>query len=113
MKEIVLYQKGSHITDITIQHKARICIMSGGAGGEHCTYIDIESEESLLKALRKNHYGWFRNLFPFKQTSNTKKEIVGLLAVTFKSNTKDPSVEIDRFFKKHGIETKSEYWPDR
>ncbi len=98
MHEVVLYQKGSHITDISIKYKGRICIMSGGAGGEHCTYIERESEPDLLRALQNAKKNWFQKLLPAKKTVDLKTEIIQLITEKFQSDVKDPSSEMDTFF---------------
>ena len=112
MKTTILYQNGLHITDISVQHSGRICIMSGGSGGEFCIYIPADAEPELLKALQKSQKHWLKRLFP-KTVDNRKHEIVRLIVEKFSSKVKDPDADITQFLKDHHIKYASEYWPNR
>lgn len=110
MKAKVLFRNGTHITDLTIQYGGKICIMSGGVGGEFCTYIPIASEPALLKALNKTQKNWFKRMLPVK---NTKEEIFNLMVEKFSSNEKDPDDAITKFLKDNNIKFTADYWPNR
>ncbi|WP_350290109.1 hypothetical protein [uncultured Croceitalea sp.] len=110
MKGTVLYRKGSHITDISIQSKGRICIMSGGVGGEFVLYIPTASEPALFNALCSTSER-LRNRLLGKKGS--KKEIFDRMVAKFSSKERDPEDAIRAFLAKHEIPYTSEYWPNR
>ena len=51
MKAVTLFKTGTHITDVTIQHKGEIAIGSGGTGGEYYIRIPPQERLKLLSAL--------------------------------------------------------------
>ena len=110
MKSTVLFRKGLHITDISIQHGGKICIMSGGAGGEFVLYIPVSSEPALFKALCTP---WERLQNKLKGKKGSKKEIFDRMVAKFTSNQRDPDSAISKFLNQHKIPYTSEYWPDR
>ncbi len=110
MSGVTLFRAGTHITDVTFQHKGEIAVGSGGVGGEHYLRIPLEARPKLLRALAEAAGA----RVPEEIDDDRAKEFVmALFLALFTRSDADPYSEIAEFLRNNDIEFRSDYWPSR